>query len=129
MIEKRKMQRFAIAIPSIVWPQDDYSDRAALFLVSRDVSAAGAFFLTPTLLDVGTRVRVTMFLELDGSVQENASKAQAVISGTITRTEKEGIAVFFDKKFKLSPASSHSPMMEFSRKRSDNGSEQEARKR
>ena len=113
MNEKRKMQRFAIAIPSTVWPQNDGSDGAALNLVCRDVSAAGAFFLTPTLLDVGTRVRVVMFLELRDGAQQAAGKAQVTLCGTITRVEENGMAVHFEKKYKLSPASPRAPMTDF----------------
>jgi hypothetical protein len=105
LIEKRKMQRFAIAIPSIVWPQKDDDDGAPLSLVSRDVSAAGAFFLTSTLLDVGTRVRVVMLLELGDGDQQAAGKAQVTLSGTITRVEEKGMAVRFEKRYKISAVS------------------------
>jgi hypothetical protein len=115
LIEKRKMQRFAIALPSIVWPQNDGSGGAALNLVCRDVSAAGAFFLTSTLLDVGTRVRVVMFLDLDAALPQAAGKAQVSLSGIVTRVEEQGMAVCFEKKYKITPAPQRSPMTYFCR--------------
>lgn len=105
MIEKRKMQRFAIAIPSIVWPQNEGGDGDALNLVCRDVSAAGAFFLTSTLLDVGTRLRVVMLLELGDGDQHAAAKSRVTISGTIIRVEEKGMAVRFEKRYKMSTVS------------------------
>jgi hypothetical protein len=112
LIEKRKMQRFPIAISAIAWPQAENRDRNALQLISRDVSAAGAFFLTPTPLDLGTKARVVMFLELDVPDQIETSKAQVTLSGFITRVEKTGMAIRFGKKYKISPISQYAPMMD-----------------
>lgn len=105
MIEKRKMHRFAIAVPAIVRPRNDDSRSAPLNLVCRDVSAAGAFFLTSDALDVGTRVQVVMFLELGDGAQQAAVKARVSVSGIVNRVEKQGMAVCFEKKYKMVPAS------------------------
>jgi hypothetical protein len=104
LIEKRKMQRFAVAIRSTVWPQNIGKAGAPLSLVSRDVSAAGAFFLTSTPLDVGTPVRVVMLLALGEGDQQAAANAQVTISGTIVRVEEKGMAVRFAKRYKMSAA-------------------------
>jgi hypothetical protein len=112
-IEKRKIKRFTMALPSIVWPQTENSEMPPLYLISRDVSSNGAFFLTPTSLDAGTRVGVILFLELGASTQQKASKAQVTLNGIITRVEKEGMAVCFEKKFKISPLPLRSPIPDF----------------
>lgn len=113
MIEKRKMKRFPIEIPTILWPQTDSSERPPLHLTSRDISAAGAFFFTPHSLDVGTRVGIILFLELGASLQQKTSRAQVTLNGIITRVEKKGMAVRFEKKFKMSPLSLRSPIPDF----------------
>jgi hypothetical protein len=113
LIEKRKMKRFTIEIPTVLWPQADSSERPPLYLTSRDISAAGAFFFTPNSLDVGTRVGIILFLELGASLKQKTSRAQVTLNGIITRAEKKGMAVCFEKKFKMSPLPLRSPIPDF----------------
>jgi hypothetical protein len=107
------MKRFIIEIPSIIWPQAESSQRTPLYLTSRDISAAGAFFLTPNSPDIGTRLGVILFLELGASLQQKASRAQVTLNGIITRVEKKGMAVCFEKKFNMSPLPFRSPIPDF----------------
>ena len=66
--EKRKQQRFSIALPSEIELKGENSP--ALSLVSRDVCAGGAFYLTDSPLPIGSQVTIKMLLKLVGQDQQ-----------------------------------------------------------
>jgi hypothetical protein len=99
--DNRQMQRFPIAIPADIEPIDGgEGSKLYLNLISRDVCAGGAFFLTAQPLKSGTQVMVNMFLK---HVHHTIETTSIKISGTIIRTEQKGMAVRFDKNYKIIP--------------------------
>ena len=98
----RKIQRFSIALPARVESNNGSSTKDGLDLFCRDVSAGGAFFLTSQPLDVGTHVVVRMLLEPVNLRQSLRKKAQVTICGEVLRTDETGMAVRFDRRYKIS---------------------------
>jgi hypothetical protein len=98
--DSRQLQRFPIAIPANIEPVIAGDSKPCLNLISRDVCAGGAFFLTKQPLESGTKVMINMFLN---HVRHTIKKTSIKISGTIIRTEQKGMAVRFDKNYKISP--------------------------
>lgn len=103
--ENRYLKRFRIALPAILEQSNgngsNGSDR--LSLISRDISARGAFFLSPQTLPVGTSVKVKLFL-LQGAGSDRANqKAEVDLCGSVVRVEPDGLAVCFEKKYEIFP--------------------------
>ena len=100
--DNRLIQRFSIAVPARVTCNESASQNPCVELFSRDVCSGGAFFLTPQPYDAGTRVEVRMLLQPQHMASLGDKKAQVVISGKVLRSEKEGMAVRFDRRYKIS---------------------------
>ncbi|MFZ0727980.1 MAG: PilZ domain-containing protein [Desulfobacterales bacterium] len=97
--DKRKQQRFSIALPSEI--ELNGANSPALSLVSRDVCAGGGFYLTDKPLPIGSQVKIRMLLKLGDPDRRGVAGSQISVSGTVIRTEADGVAVSFDKKYKI----------------------------
>jgi len=112
MKEKRKFERFDLQIETMLNVQDEATnerlpmllsrDRLPI-LLSRDISCAGVFLVTDRPLPVGTRVALNLLL----SQHELGSKSKderinISTSGKVVRRDDWGMAVEFDKMYKIS---------------------------
>ena len=101
--EKRKMERFALNLPALLSIKDESGNTRAFEFMIRDISSAGAFFKTDTPLSVGTGVKMDLILPLEKFKTEKANRSHIDVSGSVIRTESQGMAVCFDKKYSISP--------------------------
>jgi hypothetical protein len=97
--EKRRMQRFSIALPAEI--RLDGQKSRFLSLISRDVCAGGGFYLTDRPLPIGTQVRIKMFLKPGGPGRTRVAGSQISVSGTVVRRDRSGMAVCFDKRYRI----------------------------
>jgi hypothetical protein len=98
MIERRKLERYRIEIPATVAP--DAGGPSPAGIKTRDISAAGAFFLTPEPLPRETAVVVNLMLP---ELRQSPGRHAAVkLKGTVVRTGAAGMAVSFHKSFRMS---------------------------
>jgi hypothetical protein len=97
--DKRKMQRFSIALPSKIEAKTEGS--AVTNCISRDVCACGGFFLTENPPPIGTQLMVQMFLQIDEPEKNDVTVSRISVWGTVIRTEKSGMGVRFDKRYKI----------------------------
>ena len=102
-IEKRKMERFALKFPALLSMTDESGRPRALEVMISDICAGGAFFKTSAPLSVGTRVKMDLILPLDKFKTGKQVKTHIDVSGSVIRTESQGMAVCFDKKYYISP--------------------------
>ena len=99
--DSRKVQRFAITLPAFIESQTGHHAKSSRELLSRDVSSNGAFFLTSHPLEVGTRLVVRMVLKPQHIDSSGTRKALVTVGGHVLRKESEGMAVRFDKTYKI----------------------------
>jgi hypothetical protein len=97
--EKRRMQRFPLALPTQI--QLEQGNRPTLSLVSRDVCTGGGFYLTDSPLPIGTRVKIKMFVKLGEPDRSDVGSSQISVSGTVIRRDRDGMAVCFDKRYRI----------------------------
>ncbi len=98
MVERRKLERYQIDIPATV--MSDAGDVSVTEVRTRDISAAGAFFLTPQVFPCDTAVTIKLLLpELKQSPGRHASVR---LKGTVVRAAAAGMAVSFHKSFRMS---------------------------
>jgi hypothetical protein len=100
--EKREMERFALNLPALLSIKDDRGNRRAFEFMIRDICAGGAFFKTDNPLSVGTHVKMDLILPLAKFNQTGNKRSHVNISGSVIRTESQGMAVCFDKKYSIS---------------------------
>ena len=75
-----------------------------MVLITKNICSDGAFLLTDKPLQVGTKVKVALYLSIGGAAMKTARKSLINVSGEVIRAEEAGMAVRFDKKFTISPA-------------------------
>ena len=97
--EKRRIQRFSIALPSKIAVGSE--NPPVLNLVSRNLCAGGGFYLTDNPLPIGTRVTIEMIMRLGEPERGDVTGSPISVSGTVIRTTADGMAVRFAKKYAI----------------------------
>jgi hypothetical protein len=102
-IEKRKMERFSLKLPAkLAWTGKDNKPEH-LEQVTSNICAGGAFFETQKPLSVGTDVKINIILPLEKFKNLKLKRSHIRVSGSVIRTDQQGMAVCFDKKFHIVP--------------------------
>ncbi len=103
---KRKLERFSLKLPARIVVNDNGNgaENGSLDAITSDISAGGAFFYTDTPLPVGTQMQVDLVLPLDELKKVKGKKAKIRVKGAVIRTGKQGMAICFDKKYRITPA-------------------------
>ena len=97
------MERFKLQLLSQISVSGEGQDLKTIKLMTRDVSAGGAFFKTSEPLSIGTKVNLDLILNIERIKELGGNAALINLTGTIIRTSEDGMAVCFDKKFDISP--------------------------
>ena len=104
MREKRKVERFNLHIEAILNVENEAIMDKAPILLTRDISSAGVFLTTSNPLPIDTRVDLERWLNhkevVIGSPKDERSNIST--SGKVVRTNEQGMAVEFDKLYKVS---------------------------
>jgi c-di-GMP-binding flagellar brake protein YcgR len=102
--ERRQIERIPLEVPAIVSMMDSNGKEKSYELITRDISSGGAFLMTENPLKEGTDVKVDIVLSLFKNRTKAREKTTRIdVSGYVTRTEDEGMAVCFNRKFKIMP--------------------------
>lgn len=104
--EHRRLERFGLGLPSQVHVSEEKEGEGVMALETRNVCSGGAFFKTEELLAEGTEVAIDLVLPLDELKKMDGRRTLIKVSGIVVRTEDEGMAVQFNRRFKLVPMSS-----------------------
>jgi len=102
-LNKRIMERFSIKLPSRLSVVRESGEQESFELLTDNICAGGAFFKTRRSLSVGTKVKIGIILVLDELKMPKLKKTHIKVSGTVIRTAGEGIAISFDKNFRILP--------------------------
>jgi len=100
-IEKRLAERFSLELEGKVKVSGENGD-STLELMTRDICSGGAFFYTNQPMPVGIKVKVDVVLSVEQLKKMVGTKALLEVSGKVVRSEKQGMAVCFDKEYLLS---------------------------
>jgi hypothetical protein len=100
---KRKLERFPLELPARIFVDCDGAGTDCLDAVTIDISAGGAFFHTDKPLPVGTQMEVDLILPLDELKKIEGKRANIKVKGAVIRTGERGMAILFDKKYRISP--------------------------
>ncbi|MGD8770740.1 MAG: PilZ domain-containing protein [Desulfobacterales bacterium] len=101
-IEKREMERFSLKLPALLSLTDENEKQRAFKFMISNICAGGAFFKTDHPLSVGTDVKMDLILPLDKFKKFGRKRSRVDVSGSVIRTNDKGMAVCFDKNFRIS---------------------------
>jgi len=100
---RRKMDRFTLELPAVISITDEREKPRTFNVVSRNICAGGAFLQTDEPLSEGTYVKIDLILSLNNLQGMEGKGSRIDVSGTVVRTESQGMAVCFDKRYQISP--------------------------
>ena len=103
--EKRQAERYPLSTMAIL--EAYLKDQVEKFeFPTRDISSLGAFFLTSRALPTGVHVKTTMYLRIEAlKAMGKECEVKVDVDGTVQRAEEDGIAVRFNRGYKISPVS------------------------
>ena len=103
--KKRRLERFELKIPAKIEVMTSDKDKETLDLFTSDICAGGVFFHTDQPLPEGTDVKIDLVLPLEQikKLSEKSSHAYINITGTVIRSASSGMAVCFNKNYKIQP--------------------------
>jgi hypothetical protein len=101
MKERRKLRRFGMRLPAKIVGYDQGVETVEL--ETRDISSDGAFLLTGSPLDAGTKLKLELELPVEKLRQlfDGQRTFNLRIKGVVIRKEASGVAVKFTKKYKI----------------------------
>ncbi len=97
---ERNYDRYDVELTSFLQLVGE-EETTSVEIVTKDVSAGGAFFETDRPIANGTEVKVDLVMPVSKLTMMRASRAHIRVSGVVTRADKKGIAVCFDKDYQI----------------------------
>ena len=90
--KRRKFERFDLSMPAVI--MSEKMDRE-LKAVTKDISAAGAFFQDVSIFEKGMKVKVELLIGNETVNKLTGSCSKLKIRGKIIRCSSEGVAIRF----------------------------------
>lgn len=103
MAERRSLERFGLVLPAAIeFMNFDHKERM-INLLTTNICSGGAYFHTTQPLPKGTQVKIDLVLPLDKlrKLKKEHKKAYIKVTGTVLRTESEGMAICFEKDYQI----------------------------
>lgn len=94
--EQRRSERFNLQVASMIALEEPDETGITIDLITRDISASGAFFNTAEPLPLGTDVKIRMVFPLEEFQQLEGDTVVISTSGKVTRTDTKGMAIAFN---------------------------------
>jgi len=101
--DRRIMERFDLKLPTkLSWAGKD-NEQKSVELMTNNICAGGAYLITNRPLPKGIEVKMVLILELDRLHEFRGRQTHIDVSGFVTRTDHQGMAISFDREYKISP--------------------------
>jgi len=101
--DRRKMERFDLELSAkLTWTGKD-EEHESIELMTSNICAGGAFFKTNKQLTVGTDLKLVVILLLNKFKNVKDKISLIDVSGSVIRTDQQGMAICFDEKYKILP--------------------------
>jgi len=102
-VEKRKVDRFSLELSALLSINDERGKKRSIEVMTRDICSGGAFFRTHTPVSLGTKVKMDLILSSDKFKKLGGKSSRIDVSGRVIRKDSRGMAVCFDKKYRIEP--------------------------
>lgn len=107
--ERRKLERFQLHVLTNIELVDASGHPETLQLQTKDISADGAFFVSPTPISEGAHLKLEMILSVE-KLKELIGVHKQVelkLQGQVVRSDSNGIAVVFSRKYQIQALNHH----------------------
>ena len=102
-VERRNMERFDLELSALLSMVDESGNQRAFEAITSNICSGGAFFKTDNPLPVGTDVKINLILPLEKFKTGQRNRSRIDGSGSVIRTDQQGMAVCFDKRYRIEP--------------------------
>lgn len=99
MEEQRKFKRFTLRLPTKIETVGPKQEKRTFNLLTRDVSAGGAFFFTDKPIPKGAQVKLELILSNDTIKALTGAQGCLKVGGTVVRTGPAMMAIRFDENY------------------------------
>ncbi len=106
---KRKLERYSLKIPARITVHNKTAsevDKKTFYLTTNNVCSGGAYFRTDSQLQLGTEVGIDMQLTINLGTKAQKKLSCVQVSGRVIRIEETGMAIQFNRKYKILPVGS-----------------------
>jgi hypothetical protein len=103
MTDKRTLERFDLELPATIELLTSDQEKSLVNLLTTNICSGGAYFHTRQPLPEGTQVKIDLVLPLDKlkKLKDDCKQAYIKATGTVLRSESEGMAMSFDEDYQL----------------------------
>jgi hypothetical protein len=103
MKEKRKIQRIELHTPARIEAVAKDGKKISLHADTKDISSHGAFFLTEEPIEENAKLDIELLLSMEKLLEllQRKKQIRILIKGTVIRTEPDGIAVSFGRRYQI----------------------------
>ena len=101
--DRRKIERFSLELPTYLSIVDRNKKTKSLELITSNICSGGAYFKTEKPLSVETDVKLDIILPLGKFNNVKGKISHIEVSGSVIRTDQQGMAICFDKNYKITP--------------------------
>jgi hypothetical protein len=103
MNERRKMERFSLQLLARVSVRGEGEGQHDIELLTKNISAGGAFIQTPGSLPIGTRLNIEVLLPIGEIKKVKGEMALIKVTGSVIRIDEKGMAISFDEDYQILP--------------------------
>ena len=101
--DRRKMDRFDLNLPAkLFWTEKD-EEQKSIELMTSNVCAGGTYLKTNCPLPTGTQIKMNLALQLDRLREQSRQLSMVDVSGYVIRSDHHGMAICFDKNYRILP--------------------------
>lgn len=100
--DKRSMERFDLNLPAVIAFENETGEMSHQKVVAKNVCAGGSYCATGSTLPRGTEVKLDLIVSLEKINNLDVRKSHIAVSGRVIRSDKEGIAICFNKQYHIS---------------------------
>ena len=101
MNERREIKRFQLNLLAKIYIDNGNLPKSGrVYMTTSDISARGVYLLTDLPLPIATRVRIDIFLPIQGNGNGN-DVSMLQLTGSVNRSGKDGMAVLLEDTFEI----------------------------
>ena len=103
--KKRTMERYDLKLAAKLAYEHEDGKQSFLKMMTKNICSGGALLETSSTLPLGTEVKLDLDLPLERFKNLDTQKAHIAVSGEVIRSDKNGLAICFDKHYRISAIS------------------------
>ena len=101
--DRRQMERFDLKLPTTLFFTGKDKETESIELMTHNVCAGGTYLETNHPLPKGTEVKMNLTLKPERSAEPRNRLSMIDVSGHVIRTDHHGMAICFDRNYKILP--------------------------